>query len=177
MSKRKDWPPLIDLEGEIWKDVVGYEGKYFVSNLGRVKNTKPQLLATRERRRYLAVTLHKDDKLCDFSIHRLVAVSFIPNPNNRYVVNHINGINFDNRVDNLEWVSARENTSHALDKTKTSSKYTGVSWRKDNNVWRAYIKPHGKIIHLGQYPTQEEARDAYQEAVKQYSLVNKYITS
>jgi len=177
MSKRKDWPPVIDLEGEIWKDVVGYEGKYFVSNLGRVKNTKPQLLATRERRRYLAVTLHKNDKLCDFSIHRLVAIAFIPNPNNKYIVNHINGINFDNRVDNLEWVSARENSTHAVDISKKTSKYTGVSWRKDNKKWRAIFVNGGKPFGLGCYNTEEEARYAYQEAVKQYNLINKYITS
>lgn len=170
-------PQIPDLDGEIWKDVVGYESIYLVSNLGRIKNTHQKLIASRERRRYLAVTLHKNDKLVAFSIHRLVAIAFIPNPKNRYVVNHINGVNFDNRAQNLEWVSARENTSHALDKTKTSSKFTGVSLRKDTNKWRSYIKPHGKIIHLGQYLTEQEARDAYQNAVKEYNLINKYIAS
>lgn len=109
-------------------------------------------------------------------IHRAVALTFIPNPLNRYCVNHINGQKFDNHVENLEWVSARENTCHALDKTKTSSKYTGVIQRKDTLKWRAYINPYGKNIWLGQFNTEDEACEAYKSALEQYKLNNKYIS-
>lgn len=104
---------------EIWKPIVGINDKYEVSNLGRVRSLgyktplifKPRFYLRSE---YLLVRLTVDGKRKYFSIHRLVAEAFIPNPDNKPCVNHINGIKTDNRVKNLEWVTRSENQYHAL---------------------------------------------------------------
>lgn len=107
---------------EIWKDVKGYEGLYQVSNLGKVKSL-PKVGSVKENilknfikdQGYLAVTVSKNDKRKTYLNHRLLAISFIPNPENKLEVNHKNGIKDDNRVDNLEWCTHSENIKHAYD--------------------------------------------------------------
>jgi hypothetical protein len=111
---------------EIWKDIPGYEGLYQVSNLGRVKSvdrcildttgrkqTKPsKMIAQRKRNhryKYVSVNLYKDNKIKAHVVHRLVAQAFIPNPENKPQVNHIDENPENNRADNLEWVTAYEN--------------------------------------------------------------------
>jgi hypothetical protein len=100
---------------EIWKDVVEWEGKYQVSNLGRVrKNTGRILTASATRWGYFVVGLKvKTDKSRVFRIHRLVALAFIPNPEMKATVNHIDGNKLNNCVTNLEWATQRENVQHA----------------------------------------------------------------
>ncbi len=115
---------------EEWRDVVGYEGLYQVSSVGRVKSLSSPITSangdvriTNERIMkqtlnaygYPQLTLHKngDSKLC--RTHRLVAQAFIPNPNNLPVVDHINAIRNDNRVENLRWVTTAENVQHAVE--------------------------------------------------------------
>lgn len=115
------------MEKEIWADIDGYQGMYKISNLGNVlslerrgkdgRKVKERLLAkSRDKDGYLAVTLYHNEKpLKSAKIHRLVAQAFIPNPENKAQVNHINGIKEDNTISNLEWNTAKENTTHAID--------------------------------------------------------------
>lgn len=103
---------------EVWKDVVGYENKYKVSNLGRVysierNGTKGHFCKEKISYGYSKVCLVKKSKIKLCALHRLVAIAFIPNPNNYPQVNHIDGNKQNNNVDNLEWVTAKQNMEHA----------------------------------------------------------------
>lgn len=117
---------------EIWKDIKGYEGLYQVSNLGRIKSLERYVknhdamqyheekikLATERKRNdgkqgYLALQLYRDNKAKNCYVHRLVAEAFIPNPESKPTVNHINGDKHDNRAENLEWATYSENNIHA----------------------------------------------------------------
>ena len=111
---------LEDLIGEIWKDIVGYEGLYKVSNFGRIKSfsrrgtTKKILKPWINRQGYLIVDLCKNSKSKHFPIHRLVATAFIQNPENKPEPNHEDGNKFNNHVSNLKWVTKSENIQHAM---------------------------------------------------------------
>lgn len=120
-----------DLVQEVWKDIEGYEGLYQVSNLGRVKSfvksrSKIKSLSN-DKDGYLLCVLHKFNKKRTFKVHRLVAMSFIPNPENKSQVNHKDGNKHNNIVDNLEWVTPVENMYHARINGLRSSMYHGVS--------------------------------------------------
>ena len=105
---------------EIWKDIVGYEGKYEISNKGNVKTLsykrtgKERLLSERITAGYNRVALYNDGEISNKLVHRLVAEHFIPNPNNYKEVNHIDGNKLNNHFENLEWVSAKQNSTHAV---------------------------------------------------------------
>ena len=98
---------------EIWKEIDGFP-RYSVSSEGRIKNNETgHLLAlVAERGNYLKVTLYYHGKAKRVAVHRAVATAFIPNPENKATVNHINGIHNDNRVENLEWATQLENNLH-----------------------------------------------------------------
>lgn len=118
---------------EIWKDILRYEGKYQISNFGKVKSLARYRYGTgisaKERfynerimayskggRGYFQVKLTNNIKISKtFTIHRMVAQAFVPNPFNKPQVNHIDGDKHNNMVENLEWVTASENVQHAVD--------------------------------------------------------------
>lgn len=117
---------------EEWRAVVGYEGLYEVSNRGRVRSLfryKQVVKGVPTNRGYLRVTLCKDNihKLC--SIHRLVAIAFIPNPNNYPCVNHKDEIRTNNQANNLEWCSYKYNSNygHIVEKKKQNRDYASTS--------------------------------------------------
>ena len=104
---------------EQWKDIKGYEGRYQVSNLGRVRTCISQFaeqeflsISPTHDKRYLRTFLYKNGKRNFFSVHRLVAQAFIPNPDNKPQVNHIDGNRWNNTASNLEWATPLENTRH-----------------------------------------------------------------
>ena len=116
---------------EVWKDIPGYEGRYRVSNLGRVKSvafyqrcvfkngrestrlTKERILASQvQNSGYVLVHLHLDNKRKAFTVHRLVAAAFVPGC--ALEVNHLDGDKRNNAASNLRWASSSENKQHAL---------------------------------------------------------------
>ncbi len=103
--------------GEVWKDIAGYEGLYQISNYGRVKSFKgkvPRILSTcDDTKGYPKVTLGKDGEQKTYLIHVLVAQTFIPNPDNLPVVHHRDHNKHNNHVENLEWVTYKQNLAYA----------------------------------------------------------------
>ena len=105
---------------EIWCPVKGYEGLYEVSTWGRVKSLRYNktnkiviLTPVKTKAGYLMISLCKDKSVKRFYIHRLVAVTFIPNPNNLPLVNHKDQNPQNNRVENLEWCTQKYNVNYA----------------------------------------------------------------
>jgi hypothetical protein len=104
---------LIFME-EIWKDIQGYEGLYQVSNQARIRGLKSgKIKKQRIDIGYYRVMLSNNNVEKIFQVHRLVAFSFIPNPEQKEQINHINGIKLDNRIENIEWCTRSENAIHA----------------------------------------------------------------
>lgn len=116
---------LLDLiKGEVWKPVIGYEGLYEVSNMGRIKSlykvrvggvwySESLIKPKNNIDIYHRVELSKNGKRRIIGVHQLVGQAFIKNPENKPNINHINGKRDDNRVENLEWCTQKENIQHA----------------------------------------------------------------
>lgn len=132
------------MENEVWLPVEGFGNRYEVSNLGNVRSfdmyinnqhgskslKKGRILrGAKNRKGYMRIRLCFDSHQQDHSVHRIVASAFIPNPENKPQVNHINGIKDDNRVENLEWCTNKENIVHAY----SNELITCVSGEKHHN--------------------------------------------
>ena len=140
---------------EIWKDIKGYEGLYQVSNLGRVKslnynrkNIEKTLKPVLYYNKYYSYTLYKNKKKKVFLAHRIVAINFIENINNKEYVNHIDGNKLNNNVDNLEWVTPSENNIHAFENGLNYSPSKG-KFGKDNRLSKEIyqLDKNNKIIN------------------------------
>ena len=118
---------LVDLPNEESKDIPGYQGLYQVSNMGRIKNLERDYFPgnnsvqhlnesikkqQKNSNGYLQVSLFKNGVRKSFSVHRLVALTFIPNPDNKPQVNHIDECKTNNKVSNLNWMTSKENCNH-----------------------------------------------------------------
>ena len=143
---------------EEWKDIPEYEGIYQVSNIGRIKrleykrinnltNTisifKEHLLKPRIKNNlYFKVTLCKNNEIKAKYIHRLVAITFLPNPENKPQVNHIDGNKLNNNVDNLEWVTESENMQHAYSHNliNLNTEKKKISELKNIKIAREYLR-------------------------------------
>lgn len=148
---------------EIWKDVVGHEGLYKVSNLGNIFSIQSSRLMKKNinNKGYERVTI----KGKQMSVHRIVCMAFISNYENKCVVNHKNGIKNDNNIKNLEWATCRENSIHyhSSNAIKEIKLKTCIRYEK-------WITINGKNRRIGRFKSPEEAMLAYQEKLKSIDL-------
>lgn len=139
---------------EVWKEVDSHKGLYEVSNLGRVKSWKGTIMKPQKYvNGYLFAGLSNKGTVTQISIHRLVAIAFIPKPEGKYEVNHINEDKTDNTVQNLQWLTHKENINHgtAIERRVKNSNFKGQNnpmfgiKGKDNT----HSKPVFQIDDLG----------------------------
>lgn len=122
------------MQEEIWKDVKGYEGLYEISNLGRCYSfiSSKILSKCRNSNGYYDYHLYKDGKRKRFSAHRLVAIAFIPNPENKPEIDHIDTIRDNNYYKNLRWATPTENKNNPLTRKTMSEVRIGKLCGKNN---------------------------------------------
>jgi len=159
---------------ENWKAITGYEGRYEVSDQGRVRSLLTVagtiLSGHVNAKGYCNVTLTGRGRPRGVRVHRLVLEAFAGDFNG-LVSNHKNGIRSDNRLANLEQVSIRENNTHTHYGYRRVGTYCDRRW---NERWNAYIFVAGKKRHLGSFDTEAEASEAYQAAMRDYGIENRY---
>jgi len=138
---------------EVWKDIPNFEGRYMVSNLGRIKSmkyrhhNKEEILKQESNQNYKRVCLYtKDGKRHHFGVHRLVAMAFLPNPNNYNEINHKDENPSNNCIDNLEWCEHTYNINYG---TRTQKARLGIikpieQYDKNNN----FIKKYNSITEI-----------------------------
>ena len=132
---------------EIWKDIPKYEGYYQVSNIGNVKSLERKdaigrrvretlLIANISKKGYARVRLYKNDTKMMYSVHRLVALAFIPTVKNKTEVNHIDENKLNNHVDNLEWCNRSENVNYG-NRTVKMATTTGHAITDGTSIYRS----------------------------------------
>lgn len=120
---------------ETWKDIKGYEGLYQVSNEGRIKNIKrDKILSNLNANGYMGINLHKNGVMKQYKIHRLVAESFIPNPNSLPQVNHKDECKSNNSVENLEWCDAGYNSNYGTRNHRISETKKNILYQYSGNT-------------------------------------------
>lgn len=181
---------------EVWRDMVGHEGQYQVSNLGRIRSIKTNhgrpttlIKATyirSESCQYLYTSLSVRGKTTPMAVHRAVAMAFIDNPESKPMVNHLNGDKRDNRACNLEWVTCRENHRHAVaaglrsmdhvmkanigSKRNAKSKHHNVTWDAARGKWKGSVKHNRKVLEQKRFATEEEAARHVNWIIDHYNL-------
>ena len=154
---------------EKWKDVPRYEGIYLVSNFGNVKSLrfgKEKILTPGISKGYAHVTLYQNGDKRGFKIHKLVMMGFNGYEYNKDIdlwIDHIDNDKLNNRLDNLQLITHRENKSKDV---KSFSKLLGAIWHIRNKKWMARIRINGDAVHLGYYKTDVMASRIYYYAVK-----------
>ena len=179
-----------ELEAEIWKEIEGYEGSYFVSSLGRVKSFKGRnkdgriLKGTPNNDGYLRVCLCLDGKGNTVMIHRLVCEAFCVREQAHFnTCDHIDGDRQNNRIENLRWTTVKGNGHN----TKYNNENIGVSWNKAKNKYQVQIRPFdiggehgdlpfekGKLYNIGQFNKEDyDLAVIYKEWTEGYCALNK----
>ena len=160
---------------EEFKKIDGYDN-YEISNQGNVRNsdTGRVLKPIKNCDGYYNVYLCKDGIKKALKIHRLIALHFIPNPDNLPCIDHIDRNRTKNSISNLRWISRSNNQRNKPKKTNASSKYMGVCFYKPNGKHQAYISINNKLKHIGLYETEDDAGKAFDNYVKEHNLSEFY---
>lgn len=149
---------------ETWKEISGYEGYYAISNYGKVRSLKKNLILKNiyDSKGYLYIGLSKNGKETKFKIHRLVGLHFLENPKNLPQIDHIDRIKDNNVVSNLRWANNSINAHNTKSRENGTSKFRGVSFDSNAGLkkWKAVISIEKTNYHLGRFLTELEAHNA-----------------
>jgi len=148
------------------KDIAGYEGLYAIEKDGRVWSylTNKYLINTLLTIGYYKVTLTKDNKHKIYLIHRLLGIAYIPNPENKECIDHINRNTKDNTIENLRWATRAENNRNISVRKTNILQEQHINFDISSNRYRFLIERNG-IIHRKYFKTLEEAKE-YRDAYK-----------
>jgi hypothetical protein len=146
---------------EQWRMISGFYD-YFVSSNGRVFSLKQltYLKQSHDAKGYMVVNLYRNDLHHVRKVHRLVALTFLKNPDSKRSVDHINNRVSDNRLENLRFATAKENGGNRKKNKNSTSGIKGVSFNKRSNKYQAYITVDRVMIHLGWFELLEDAKNA-----------------
>ena len=136
----------------MWKQVIDFEN-YEINEEGAIRSGDKIMKQYLNHHGYYTLSLFNNDGEKKKSIHRLIGLHFIPNPDNLPYIDHINGKRADNRIENLRWVTREQNYWNNK----------GKGYCFNSGKFQAKIRQNGKTIYLGRYDTPEEARKAYEE--------------
>lgn len=154
---------------EVWCPISGFPN-YIVSNYGNIYSQKTNNLLSSviTPRGYLQVDLSKNNVRTHYSIHRLVALHFLPTTGDE--VDHIDRDKLNNNISNLRWCSRSENMRNKRKKVNCSSQYKGVSFDKSRSKWSCEAHINNKKTFLGRFDTEEEAGRAYDDFCRSNNL-------
>ena len=166
---------------EEWKNVIGYEGLYEVSNIGNVKNVRRNTLLKLSKTNdgYIQVSLYKNGIRTGLRVHRLVAEAFLPNPDGLPLVNHKNEDKSDNSVENLEWCTAKYNTNYGhrtenAINTRVKNGYADPDFIGFGLNKKEYMKEYNRIYYeRNREKSNECSKRYYQEHKKELYEKNK----
>jgi len=163
---------------EEFRDVIGYNGYYQISNLGNVKSLKHGkekiLKPGVNTSGYLIVCLSENAKLSTKRVHQLVAMAFLGHTPNGYkglFVDHVDNVKNNNTLNNLQLISNRENSSKDK-RERMYSKYIGITYNKMRDSWGGTIRFKGKVYRTKSVKTEDEAYELYKELLNKLGLVN-----
>jgi len=145
---------------EVWKNIPDYDN-YEVSNLGNVRSKRKLLKPSINVFGYAVLSMYNKGIKKQWKVHQLVALCFLGYrfENHSIVIDHINENKSDNRLENIQLISQRENKSRSS--KKTTSRYTGVYFQKKTGKYTAMIYVDDKLKYLGVFVNQEDAKMAY----------------
>ena len=151
---------------EIWKDIAGYEF-YEVSNFGKVRNTKNNKILKGSIRKdgYINFKLSYKGRSFNLLGHRIVAETFLQNPDNKCCINHRDFNKQNNNVNNLEWVTNRENMNHL-----SGRQYPCIHFDEKYNKFKIIIKINNLSTYFGNYDSIEEAKKVYDETITKLKM-------
>ena len=167
---------MLNIDIEIWKPVPGFELYYEVSSFGNIRNSRKRIMKPYVNNKgYHCIDFQVNSIRTKHLIHRLVLLTFTPNPDNLPEVNHIDEDKSNNNLSNLEWCTRSYNKQHSMQsgtynkiytqknalgkkhKKNTASKYHNVSYDKDRNKWTACIIADKKRYGFKRFDTENEA--------------------
>lgn len=154
---------------KIKMDIIGYEDLYTIDEQGNVfsKKSKKKMKHIMTAFGYFKINLSSNGVKKLVSVHRLIAIHFIPNPEKKPLIDHKNGIKIDNRIENLRWVTVSENGMNSKLPCTNTTGYRGVSFYKSDNKYVACIYLNNQRIYIGSYNTALEASEAYETKAKE----------